>query len=35
MVYDSFGTYTPALLTMPVLQTLALAALLTAFRDRK
>ena len=35
MIYDSFGTYTPALVAMPVIQTLALAALLTAFREKK
>lgn len=35
MIYDSFGTYTPALVAMPVLQLAAVAALLTAFRDQK
>lgn len=32
MVYDLFGTYTPALITMPVLLILSIPALLTAFR---
>ena len=35
MVYDTFGTYTPALALMPVIQLAAIAALLTAFRGKK
>ena len=32
MVYDIFGTYTPALTAMPVLLLLGIAALLGAFK---
>ena len=35
MVYDTFGTYTPALALMPVIQLAAIAALLAAFRGKK
>ena len=35
MVYDTFGTYTPALIAMPVIQLAAIAALLAAFRGKK
>lgn len=35
MVYDIFGTYTPALLLMPVLLVIALIGLLAAFRNIK
>lgn len=34
MVYDLFGSYTPALTLMPVLLALAVAALVTAFRKK-
>ena len=35
MVYDTFGTYTPALVAMPILQALAVTALTMAFRKVK
>ena len=35
MIYDTFGTYTPALVAMPILQTAAIAALVMAFRKKK
>ena len=35
MVYDTFGTYTPALVAMPILLALAVAALTMAFRKAK
>lgn len=35
MVYDTFGTYTPALVAMPILLALAVAALTIAFRKAK
>ena len=35
MVYDTFGTYTPALVAMPILLALAVAALAMAFRKGK
>ena len=35
MVYDLFDTYAPALIAMPVLLTLAVAALTMAFRKAK
>jgi MFS family permease len=35
MVYDTFGTYTPALIAMLVIQLAAIAALLAAFRGKK
>ena len=35
MVYDTFGTYTPALVAMPILLALAVAALAMAFRKVK
>ena len=35
MIYDTFGTYTPALIAMPILQTAAIAALVMAFRKKK
>lgn len=35
MVYDFFGTYAPALLTMPVLLVIALVGLLAAFRQKR
>lgn len=35
MVYDSFGTYTPALVAMPILLALAVTALTMAFRKAK
>jgi MFS family permease len=35
MVYDTFGTYTPALVAMPILLALAVTALTMAFRKVK
>jgi hypothetical protein len=35
MVYDFFGTYTPALFLMPVLLVIAVIGLLAAFRQTK
>lgn len=35
MVYDSFGTYTPALVAMPILLGLAVVSLTAAFRKAK